>query len=656
MIFFDSETWPIAPGLQCPPMVCCQFMSRTPPTILVGDKIREMLVQVIERKITTAGFNTSFDLACAADGDPELLAMIFEAYGADRVQCLLVREKLIDIAKGNNTKAPYGLLDVLRRRRIKTTLTKEAKSADAWRARYHELADVPLDDWPQAAKDYALEDVRVLAPLHAAQEQDSWALADQYRQARADFVLQLTKCWGLMVDPLHVETFRRVVVEEALDLVDALQAAALVRADGSKDTKAAKARMVAICAEAGLPVKVTKTGKDKGLEGAEAIAAGYVALDADACASSGDPTLRKYARYTSLSSLRARGWRLLQAAQAGVPVQARFDVLKETGRTSCSKGDVKVGRPLMAFGDQIQNMNRDPGPRECYVPRAGSLILSVDFTAAELHTLAQVCIWMGIGSNLAPVLMSDRDVHLNFGAQINGWDYDWAAAHHKTRQVKDARQMAKVPHFGFPGGMGIAKFRQWAAATYDVVLTEQQAQDLKGYWFAAYPEMRAYFRIISDMCDRGDPLIHFKSKRYRKNIWFTNACNSYFQGLAADMGKAAGWELARACYLPGSILTGCRIINFVHDEWILEVPEDTAHECAMEVVRIMDAAGREWCPDVPCSSEPALSRRWRKGAEPVYVDGKLIPWEDRPGIEPLPRCDRRALDPVVESWHIGAEV
>jgi len=34
-------------------------------------------------------------------------------------------------------------------------------------------------------------------------------------------------------------------------------------------------------------------------------------------------------------------------------------------------------------------------------------------------------------------------------------------------------------------------------------------------------------------------------------------------------------------------------------------------------------------PDVPIKASPALMRRWRKKAKPVYRNGVLIPWEDR---------------------------
>ena len=80
----------------------------------------------------------------------------------------------------------------------------------------------------------------------------------------------------------------------------------------------------------------------------------------------------------------------------------------------------------------------------------------------------------------------------------------------------------------------------------------------------------------------------------------------------------------------GSILYGCKAhpVNFVHDELILDIPEDELmHERAYEVVRIMVEAMKRIVPDVNIGAEPALMRRWDKGAEPVFENERLVIWE-----------------------------
>ncbi len=64
----------------------------------------------------------------------------------------------------------------------------------------------------------------------------------------------------------------------------------------------------------------------------------------------------------------------------------------------------------------------------------------------------------------------------------------------------------------------------------------------------------------------------------------------------------------------------------MHDEILFEFLVDRAHECAMEAEKLMLGAMSVIAPDVKCTAAPALMMRWHKDAEPVYHDGRLIPW------------------------------
>ena len=212
--------------------------------------------------------------------------------------------------------------------------------------------------------------------------------------------------------------------------------------------------------------------------------------------------------------------------------------------------------------------------------------------------------------------------------------------------------------FGFPGGLGLEKFRLFAAKQYQVRLTEAQAAHNKGMWLEALPEMHGYFRHIDALVKSGSPLVHFKSLRYRGSIRYTSAANSYFQGRVRDMLKDAGFQIQDRIWRDQM---HARIWNQAHDEILIEFPEGD-HRVPGDVVAVMDAVGAEWCPACPAKAEPALQRHWRKGAEPAYVNGPggrvLIPHEDRailvtPSVKKVLDSDR---DPVHMSWVLGVEV
>jgi hypothetical protein len=108
--------------------------------------------------------------------------------------------------------------------------------------------------------------------------------------------------------------------------------------------------------------------------------------------------------------------------------------------------------------------------------------------------------------------------------------------------------------------------------------------------------------------------------RVRGRVGFTQARNTPFQGLASDGAKFALWALIRAGY---------RVVAFIHDEIVIELPEvgvDHAAE-ARRIEEIMNDSMARVTGAVPVACEYALSRRWSKNAKAVFRDGKLVPCE-----------------------------
>ena len=166
----------------------------------------------------------------------------------------------------------------------------------------------------------------------------------------------------------------------------------------------------------------------------------------------------------------------------------------------------------------------------------------------------------------------------------------------------------------------------YALASYGVVISKAKAVELKALWLTEWPEMREYFRRIDARATSDPPWIEqLISGRYRQGS-YCELANTMFQGLGADIAKAAGWKIARQQCLGGGPLDGTVMANFVHDEFILEVPEEHLHDCAEELKRIMVEAARPYLPDVTISAEAVGMHRWSKKAKPIYTRGRLVPW------------------------------
>jgi DNA polymerase I-like protein with 3'-5' exonuclease and polymerase domains len=70
-------------------------------------------------------------------------------------------------------------------------------------------------------------------------------------------------------------------------------------------------------------------------------------------------------------------------------------------------------------------------------------------------------------------------------------------------------------------------------------------------------------------------------------------------------------------------------VAFVHDEVVVELPEDSDHSAEAEkVVQLMVSSMAEVMDsDIPVEVEFSLSRRWWKNAEEVRSeDGQLLLW------------------------------
>jgi len=110
--------------------------------------------------------------------------------------------------------------------------------------------------------------------------------------------------------------------------------------------------------------------------------------------------------------------------------------------------------------------------------------------------------------------------------------------------------------------------------------------------------------------------------RLRAKASYCARHNTVFQGLAADGAKLGLWHLWRA---------GFRIVNFIHDEVLIEVPTKSNLVHQAEIIRhLMKKGMAAVVPDVRVDVEYAASERWYKKARIVFDDaGRLIPWRPK---------------------------
>lgn len=748
MIAFDFETHLIGGGCSCgvhhgqfPPPVCLSWAKDdgTSGLVSAGEGIA-MLEDWLDAEETFIGAETAFDVLVSVEHhrDPDrMIAKWVQAYSAGRVRDVLIRKRLLDLAvgrfkfhtfsDGNTIKVTHDLAAAA----WDTLGVRLAKGEDTWRLRYAELEHVPLERWPQEARDYALLDAEISGQIFEAQQDwknhklyspivSLWygtrimpdgsqpdPFADEHAQTCHALWIKAMSGHGICIDAEALQQFEGRNAQEFLDLcsvnrrhgllsrvywrdlkrmraekvpyannaawrelvahldVDDPEALAaweemrelgLVSWRHKRNTKIAQQKMAEIHALNGTPVPRT--------ESYDATKHGEydcVALDADACRIAAniekerdvpveERKMQAYADFVHVSHVLNTD---IPKFRQGIdrPLHSHFTSMVETGRTSSA-------------GPPIQNIARGEkeraGQRECFVPtRPRYVFIDIDYAQLELFCLAQVCKWLLGYSTMGDAILRGEDLHTSFAAKIISAKEGRRITYEELR-ARDAktyekeRGAAKAANFGRPGGLGSNTMVAYAAKAYGVYLPADAAPPALGWkqlleiWDEQWPEMPDYFAWVNSReTHKGSGVFCLPqawSGRLRGGATYTAACNSSYQGLGADLAKLAGWYLFRASYVQGVDPALCgagyfsasaaRTGHFIHDQFLVEVPEERAEECLPRVEHWCRLAAREVLPDygemLAKKTSGLIARRWSKQAERIEdkVTKRVQIWED----------------------------
>lgn len=620
LIAFDSETTGLTSEDR---LVVVSVATKEGVKLYTPDEGVAYLATCLELGDSFVGHNIAFDWTFVLRHSPELMPLVFEAYATHRVHDTEVREKLLNIADGtlrfeededgNPIKVGYSLGALA----SKYTSIKLDKGEDSWRTRYSDLEGVALVRWPEAARHYAEQDARSTRDVFLAQKTRSGGgVTNEFDQVRAAFCLKLMSNHGMRTDPVAVEELAKKLDIDSVRLQGILIEAGLMRAPRPLKSGPRKGELTEASKDmAAITERVVKAYEGRDLLHTET---GRPSTNRKTLKLSRDPVLESLAEYGAVDKIRGTYLPVLRSG-ATKQINPGFNVLVATGRTS-------------SYEPNFQNLPRDGGVRECFVPSPGSVYVFCDYAAVELRTLAQTCIYLGLESELAKAFNEGLDPHTALAAEMLGLDYEATKLKVKAgdKEAKKARQAAKALNFGFPGGLGAKKFVDYAADSYGVVMTLAEAERRRKQWFARWPEMAGYFKHVEKWSRRGW-VQQFVSNRIRGGVGYCDSANSPFQGLAADGIKASLFNVTRSCYLErNSALFGSRPVNMIHDEIVLEAPEDKASEAAEELSRLMIQGMSVYVPDVKIETSLAMARRWYKSAEEVRdSSGRLVCWEPK---------------------------
>src|SRR5829696_215189 len=301
------------------------------------------------------------------------------------------------------------------------------------------------------------------------------------------------------------------------------------------------------------------------------------------------PVVRRILDYRTLQKTLKFGETLLES------------INRETGRIHSHFHQIGAPTGRMSCTDpNVQQVPHAFDMRRCFRAEAGRKLIDADYSQIELRILADFTGDPGF----VEAFRSGADLHRVTAAQVFNV---------KLEEVsKEQRDFAKRLNFGVVYGIGARRFALLTG------LKESEAEDLLKRYFATYRGLDAWLRDAAHKAVRertaprtvAERLFRFNfdpEDRQAASTAQRNGKNSPIQGSSADIIK-------RALRLLHDKLRGteARVVNVVHDEVVVECPEEGAEEFARVVEDAMCAAGEEYVRAVPVKVEASVTDEWVK--------------------------------------------
>jgi DNA polymerase I-like protein with 3'-5' exonuclease and polymerase domains/intein/homing endonuclease len=246
----------------------------------------------------------------------------------------------------------------------------------------------------------------------------------------------------------------------------------------------------------------------------------------------------------------------------------------------------------------IQQIPHEDEFRRCFVAEKGHVLVISDYSQIELRILAEV----SDDPAFVSAFQRGDDLHRLTAATMYGVSMD--------EVTKDQRSDAKRINFGLMYGRGARSL------SAQLGTDEERGRQLIDEYFANYPKVQRFLQRTANRAMR-DRTLRTLAGRVRKfgndpvaddrGAMRREAMNFPIQGAASDIAKLALVYVREE--LEG---TRARLINSIHDEFVIECAEEQAEEVSKKTQAAMVRAGEDILEKVPVEVEATISREWRK--------------------------------------------
>lgn len=278
-------------------------------------------------------------------------------------------------------------------------------------------------------------------------------------------------------------------------------------------------------------------------------------------------------------------------------VKGLLGAISEDGRmyTTFKQTETRTGR-ISSAEPNIQNIpvRTEIGRnfRKFFTAGEGKLLCDADYSQIELRVLAALA-----GDEvMIKTFAEGRDIHTETAASVFGLPPEWVDA--------DTRRKAKAVNFGIVYGIGAFSLAK------DIGSSVAEAKKYIEDYLNHFSGVRKYMDdVVNSAKASGYAVTYFGRRRFIPEILATNktvqalgkriAMNTPIQGTAADIIKIA---MIRVYNRLRKELPEARLILQVHDELIVEAPEELAAKAAVILREEMENAVKLAVP-LPCDAK-----------------------------------------------------
>lgn len=248
----------------------------------------------------------------------------------------------------------------------------------------------------------------------------------------------------------------------------------------------------------------------------------------------------------------------------------------------------------------LQNIPRNctaQGMRTCFISAPGYQIIKADYSQIELRIIAEI----SSDRRMLNAYSKGEDLHALTASLITGKLLE--------QITPEDRQIAKSVNFGLIYGMGAAKLQAYAEEKYDVLLTLEEAKLFRKRFFTAYQGVKNWHeqvrKTVYAQGQREIRTIGGRRRRWASKPRLCELLNHPVQGTSADLLKVAIARLFEV--LPD---TEAKLIGVVHDEILLECPQQTLKKTTLLLKKVMIEAGQQYLQQVPIEVDVKTALSW----------------------------------------------